>query len=118
VDKALSTLNSKVILILGGKDKGGDFAEIATRYKKTIKKAYLIGEATARISGEIDKIVDTQTAHDMNEAVTQAYKDAAPGDVVLLSPGCASFDMYTSYAHRGEVFRECVHGILKNKSAR
>ena len=73
LDKALSTLTSKVILILGGKDKGGDFSEIAQRYKNTIKKAYLIGEATARIEGEIADIVDTGTAQDMLEAVTQAY---------------------------------------------
>jgi len=118
LDKALSTLTSKVILILGGKDKGGDFSDIASRYKDTIKKAYIIGEATNRITGEIAEIVDTQAAYDMNEAVTQAYSIASPGDVVLLSPGCASFDMYNSYAHRGEVFQECVHGILKIKRAR
>ncbi|MGO9146350.1 MAG: UDP-N-acetylmuramoyl-L-alanine--D-glutamate ligase [Desulfomonilia bacterium] len=118
LDKALSTLTSKVILILGGKDKGGDFSDIASRYKDTIKKAYIIGEATNRITGEIAEIVDTQAAYDMNEAVKQAYGIASPGDVVLLSPGCASFDMYNSYAHRGEVFQECVHGILKTKRAR
>ena len=118
LDKALSTLTSKVILILGGKDKGGDFSDIARRYKATIKKAYLIGEAKARIEGEIADIVDTGTAQDMLEAVTQSYLDATPGDIVLLSPGCASFDMYNSYAHRGEVFQECVFGLLKNKSER
>ena len=118
LDKALSTLTSKVILILGGKDKGGDFSDIARRYKATIKKAYLIGEAKARIESEIADIVDTSAAQDMLEAVTQAYKFASPGDIILLSPGCASFDMFNSYAHRGEVFQECVYGLLKNKSAR
>ena len=118
LDKALSTLTSKVILILGGKDKGGDFSDIAQRYKTTIKKAYLIGEAKARIEGEIADIVDTSAAQDMFEAVTQAYLGATPGDIILLSPGCASFDMFNSYAHRGEVFQECVYGILKNTNAR
>jgi UDP-N-acetylmuramoylalanine--D-glutamate ligase len=118
LDKALSTLTSRVILILGGKDKGGDFSEIAQRYKATIKKAYLIGEAAGRIESEIADIVDTSTAQDMIEAVTQAYSSASPGDTVLLSPGCASFDMFNSYAHRGEVFQECVYGLLKNKSER
>lgn len=118
LDKALSTLTSKVILILGGKDKGGDFSEIAQRYKNTIKKAYLMGEAKTRIEGEIADIVDTGMAQDMLEAVTQAYLGATPGDIVLLSPGCASFDMFNSYAHRGEVFQECVYGLLKNKSER
>jgi UDP-N-acetylmuramoylalanine--D-glutamate ligase len=118
LDKALSTLTSKVILILGGKDKGGDFSDIARRYKATIKKAYLIGEAKARIEGEIADIVDTSAAQDMLEAVTQAYLGASRGDIILLSPGCASFDMFNSYAHRGEVFQECVYGLLKNKIAR
>jgi UDP-N-acetylmuramoylalanine--D-glutamate ligase len=54
----------------------------------------------------------------MDEAVVQAYRGASPGDVVLLSPGCASFDMYTSYAHRGEVFRECVRGISQSRRER
>jgi UDP-N-acetylmuramoylalanine--D-glutamate ligase len=118
LEKALSTLNSRVILILGGKDKGGDFSGIARRYKGNIKKAYIIGEATGRITGEISGIVETVAAHDMKEAVAQAYASAAPGDTVLLSPGCASFDMFNSYAHRGEVFQECIHSILKSKNER
>ena len=118
LEKALSTLNSRVILILGGKDKGGDFSGIARRYRGAIKKAYIIGEATGRITREISEIVDTEAAHDMKEAVAQAYASAAPGDTVLLSPGCASFDMFNSYAHRGEVFQECIHSILKSKNER
>lgn len=118
LEKALATLNSRVILILGGKDKGGDFSDIARRYKDTIKKAYVMGEATRRITEEISEIVDTEAIHDMKEAVTLAYASAAPGDVVLLSPGCASFDMFNSYAHRGEVFQECIHSILKSANAR
>jgi UDP-N-acetylmuramoylalanine--D-glutamate ligase len=118
LDKALSTMNSPVLLILGGKDKGGDFSDIARRYKDTIKKAYVMGEAAHRIASEISGIVDTEPAHDMEEAVASAYASASPGDMVLLSPGCASFDMFRSYAHRGEVFQECVHSKLKNKNVR
>jgi UDP-N-acetylmuramoylalanine--D-glutamate ligase len=118
IDKALSTLDTPVIIILGGKDKGGDFGDIAQRYRKTIKKAYVIGEAAGRITREISGIVETGPARNMDEAVRLAYEGASPGDTVLLSPGCSSFDMYKSYAHRGEVFRECVYSILKNKPAR
>ncbi|MCU0575259.1 MAG: UDP-N-acetylmuramoyl-L-alanine--D-glutamate ligase [Desulfobacterota bacterium] len=118
LDKALSTLSSKVIIILGGKDKGGDFSDIAKRYRGAIRKAYVIGEATGRITGEIAGIVDCGAARDMEEAVHLAYGSASPGDVVLLSPGCASFDMFNSYAHRGEVFQECVRGLLKTEHAR
>lgn len=114
LDKALSTLTSRVLLILGGKDKGGDFSDIARRYRQTIRKAYVIGEAASRISGEISGIVPCEPARDMSEAVNLAYGSAEPGDVVLLSPGCASFDMFNSYAHRGEVFQECVRGILQS----
>ena len=118
LDKALATLSSKVLLILGGKDKGGDFSDIARRHHRTIRKAYVIGEAAGRISGEISGIVACENARDMNEAVNLAYASAEPGDVVLLSPGCASFDMFNSYAHRGKVFQECVRGILQNRPAR
>lgn len=117
LDKALSTLTSRVFLILGGKDKGGDFTDIAHRYRTTIKKAYVIGEAAGRISGEISGIVACEAARDMNEAVHMAFANAEPGDVVLLSPGCASFDMFNSYAHRGEVFQECVRSLVPNHRA-
>jgi len=111
LDTALSGMNGPVILILGGKDKGGDFSCIVERHRDKIKKVFVIGEATARIMGEISGIVDSQKAEDMQQAVSSAFESARQGDVVLLSPGCASFDMFKSYAHRGEVFKECVHAI-------
>lgn len=111
VEKALYGSKGKAIIILGGKDKGGDFSQLAIRYKDTIKKAVIIGEATARIMTEISDIVDCETASNMTEAVSLAYACAVTGDTVLLSPGCSSFDMFESYAHRGEVFRQCVLAI-------
>jgi len=111
LDTALSGMNGPVILILGGKDKGGEFSCIVERHKSKIRKVFVIGEATARIMGEISGIVDSQKAEDMQQAVSSAFESARQGDVVLLSPGCASFDMFKSYAHRGEVFKECVHAI-------
>lgn len=111
LDTALSGMDGPVILILGGKDKGGDFSCIVERHKNKIKKVFVIGEATARIMGEVSGIVDSERASDMHKAVESAFESAQDGDVVLLSPGCASFDMFTSYAHRGEVFKECVHAI-------
>lgn len=114
VDKALYGINGGVILILGGKDKGGDFAGMISRYKSKIKKAIVLGNAAKRISREIETIVDTEPAQDMKQAVTRAYTNAASGDTVLLSPGCSSFDMYTSYAHRGDVFKTCVNRLKKS----
>ncbi len=111
VEKALAGARGKTIIILGGKDKGGDFSQIALRYRDTIKKAVIMGEATSRIMKEISGIVACETALDMQEAVSLAYAAASAGDTVLLSPGCSSFDMFESYAHRGEVFRQCVLAI-------
>lgn len=111
VEKALSGLRERVVIILGGKDKGGDFSQMASQYKNKIKKAVIIGEATQRIMSEISDYVNCVTASDMEEAVSLAYAAAVPGDIVLLSPGCASFDMYESYAHRGDIFQQCVKAI-------
>ena len=108
VDKALSGTEGKTVVILGGKDKGGDFSQLAARYKDVIKKAVIIGEATGRIVSEISDHVDCVSASDMNEAVRLAFDAAVSGDTVLLSPGCSSFDMFKSYAERGDVFVQCV----------
>lgn len=108
VEKALSGITGKTVIILGGKDKGGDFSHVAAEYRDVIKKAVIMGEATARIVSEMSGLVDCVTASDMKEAVSQAYSAADPGDTVLLSPGCSSFDMFKSYAHRGDVFIRCV----------
>jgi UDP-N-acetylmuramoylalanine--D-glutamate ligase len=118
LDKALATLTTPVVLILGGKDKGGDFSEIARRYKGNIRGVLLIGEASERILREVQGTVQCGRARDMEEAVRLAYEGARPGDTVLLSPGCASFDMFRSYAHRGEVFQECVRGIRLHTGSR
>jgi UDP-N-acetylmuramoylalanine--D-glutamate ligase len=104
-------MRGPVILILGGKDKGGDFSHIARRFSDRIRMVIAIGEAAGRIVQEVSDIVDAEYASDMEQAVKTAFKRAASGDTVLLSPGCASFDMFQSYAHRGEVFRQCVHSI-------
>ncbi len=111
VEKALSGITGKAVVILGGKDKGGDFALLAARYKDVIKKAVIIGEATGRIVSEISDLVDCVDASDMTEAVGLAFDAAVSGDTVLLSPGCSSFDMYKSYADRGDVFVQCVNAL-------
>ena len=108
VDKALKGISGKAVLILGGRDKGGDFRELVTRHRERIRLALVLGKESVRILNEITPIVPVECAHDMPEALAKASIAAHPGDTVLLSPGCSSFDMYTSYAHRGEVFTQCV----------
>ncbi|HEY9161735.1 MAG TPA: UDP-N-acetylmuramoyl-L-alanine--D-glutamate ligase [Desulfomonilia bacterium] len=115
IDTALASVDKKAVIILGGKDKGGDFGEIIARHSGKLRKAVLIGEAAARIASEIKGITDFEYAESMMDAVTKSFDSASPGDIVLLSPGCASFDMYKSYAHRGEVFTDCVKKLKTTK---
>jgi UDP-N-acetylmuramoylalanine--D-glutamate ligase len=116
IEKALSGMTSPVILILGGKDKGGDFGLTISPFISKIRKSVLIGEASERIAKDISGKVKVERARDMAHAVEIAFKSAKPGDTVLLSPGCSSFDMFDSYVHRGEVFKQCVKGLMKNKN--
>jgi UDP-N-acetylmuramoylalanine--D-glutamate ligase len=115
IDAALASVEKKAVIILGGKDKGGDFGELIAKHSGKLRKAVLIGEAAARIASEIQGIADFEYAESMMDAVSKSFDSAREGDIVLLSPGCASFDMFKSYAHRGEVFRDCVK-MLQTRS--
>ncbi|MRR13363.1 hypothetical protein EG835_13125 [bacterium] len=117
VVRALEAFEAPVLLLLGGRDKKGDFETLEPLIRRHVKEMILFGEARDRIGEKIGGIVKTVTAATMRDAVHAAYDDAAPGDVVLLSPGCASFDEFRSYAHRGDVFNETVHGLKDRKSA-
>lgn len=117
VVRALEAFEAPVILLLGGRDKNGDFETLEPLIRRRVKEMVLFGEARERIGERIGSIVKTETAATMREAVRTAYADAAPGDVVLLSPGCASFDEFRSYAHRGDVFKETVNRLEDRKTA-
>jgi len=112
VDIALKSVEGHVVLILGGKDKGGDFGELVRNHKDRIRSAILLGEAAERIAIEIQDVIRYERSDNMYQAVSMAYTMALKGDMVLLSPGCASFDMFKSYAHRGEVFVACVKALI------
>lgn len=99
----------KIILIAGGQGKNADFSSLATTVKKHVRAAVLIGEDAPKI----EKVLATATkiihAKSMPEAVSRARKEAQKNDMVLLSPACASFDMFKNYEHRGEVFIQAVN---------
>lgn len=116
VAKALEVFDSPVVLIMGGRDKGGDFKQLREPIEQHTRKLIVMGEAGDAIKSVLeDSCQDgAQTASTMEDAVRLAYLAAEPGDVVLLSPGCSSFDMFTSYAHRGEVFCKAVQHIEKS----
>ncbi|MEA3279840.1 MAG: UDP-N-acetylmuramoyl-L-alanine--D-glutamate ligase [Thermodesulfobacteriota bacterium] len=113
VARALEAFNKPVILIMGGRDKGSDFHLLEDLVRQHTKKIIVMGEAKEDIESALGHITSIRIAASMEDAVSSAYHAASPGDVVLLSPACASFDMYTSYAHRGEDFCKAVDELNK-----
>jgi len=105
---ALMAVSAPVILIAGGKDKDGDFSALNALIAVKTKAVILIGRAAAKISKEWGHLTECRYASDMEEAVNMAFAIASVGDTVLLSPGCASFDMYDNFEHRGRVFKAAV----------
>jgi UDP-N-acetylmuramoylalanine--D-glutamate ligase len=104
---AMRSFERPIVLIAGGKAKGTDFAEMGKVVSSRAKAVVLIGEAADEIAAVV-KRATVARAESMEEAVEKARAFAAPGDVVLLSPGCASFDMFRSAEHRGQLFADAV----------
>jgi len=101
----------RVHLILGGLGKGQDFTELADVAARQTARVYLIGEAVAEIATALGSRCSLEHCGTLETAVKQAATNARSGDVVLLSPACASFDQFRSYAHRGEEFARLVHAL-------
>jgi UDP-N-acetylmuramoylalanine--D-glutamate ligase len=108
---ALEGFPRPVVLIAGGRDKGGDYAPLAGAIGRVGRAAVLIGEAAAKIAVALREVVPVKPAGDMDAAVATAARLARPGDAVVLSPACSSFDMFRDYAHRAEVFRAAVRKL-------
>lgn len=106
-----SAIKGKIILIAGGVGKNADFSTLLPAIKKYSRHVVLIGEAAKDIAKIIANHIDFSYAKDMEEAVSISAQKAQPSDSVLLSPACASFDMFKNYEHRGEVFMEHVHHL-------
>jgi UDP-N-acetylmuramoylalanine--D-glutamate ligase len=111
VAKALEAFSDPVVLIMGGRNKGCRFGGLAEIVKAHAKALLVIGESAPEIMDDLGKVVPSRVCNDMKDAVSQAADLASPGDVVLLSPGCASFDMFESYADRGDAFCRAVTAI-------
>jgi UDP-N-acetylmuramoylalanine--D-glutamate ligase len=110
---ALDGFPRKVVLIAGGRDKGGDYAPLAQAMARVGRAAVLIGEAADKLESAFRGVVPVARAATLEDAVTKAARLAAPGDAVVLSPACSSFDMFRDYAHRAQVFREAVERIAR-----
>jgi UDP-N-acetylmuramoylalanine--D-glutamate ligase len=107
----------KVILILGGKGKQAPYAPLEPLIKELVRKMILIGEDAGAIERELKSAAPFEHAKSMHDAVDLAFKGAEPGDVVLLAPACASFDMFESFEHRGRVFKEEVSRLAESSNA-
>ena len=114
---ALEGLGRKVVLIAGGEGKGQDFAPLKPAVMRHARAVVLIGRDAPLIAAALDDCgVPLLHIKNMNDAVRQAARFAQSGDAVLLSPACASFDMFRSYAHRAEMFVEAVHELIKESA--
>ena len=108
VIRSLESFQEPVILIAGGRDKDGDFIKLRSLVKNRVKALVLIGEAKDKIRKALGDVRNTFMADDLKTAVAQARKMASSGDAVLLSPACASFDMFRDFEDRGRQFKKAV----------
>jgi UDP-N-acetylmuramoylalanine--D-glutamate ligase len=108
--KALESFPGRIHLILGGKDKGSDYAVLNPLLAERVKRVYTIGAAAPKIESQI-KGVSVTGSGTLDNAVRQASQFATAGDIVLLAPACASFDQFVSYEHRGRVFKDLVRQL-------
>lgn len=109
--KALESIEQPIWLIAGGRDKGGDFSRLAQAVGRRVKRVILIGEAAPLLRRAWEGVATMTDAVSLQEAVDCAAQGAASGDVVLLSPACASFDMFADYQDRGRQFKALVHAL-------
>ncbi len=111
VIKSLESFSRPVILIAGGRDKAGDFTLLRKLIKEKVKNLILIGEAKEKIKKAVGDITDARYAGSLKDAVKMARGSSKKGDVVLLSPACASFDMFMDFEDRGRQFKKIVRGL-------
>lgn len=111
LEACINSLDRPLVLIAGGKDKQLDYRPLRSSLNGRVSKMVLIGEIAQQLKETFGDLVPCQVAKDMDDAVGIAAEVSVPGDAVVLSPGTSSFDMFTSYAHRGEVFRAAVHAL-------
>ena len=106
--KSIESFSEPLILIAGGRDKAGDFSELRKPVSRKVKALVLIGEASDKIRAALGDVTRTIAAKDLGDAVEAARATAQAGDVVLLSPACASFDMFRDFEDRGRQFKRIV----------
>jgi len=109
---ALKSFSKPIYLILGGKDKGNNYDDIRDLVKEHVKKIFAIGVSAQKVEDYFGSFIPTEKKESMEACVVAANKEAETGSVLLLSPACASFDMFNNFEHRGEVFKEAVKKLI------
>jgi UDP-N-acetylmuramoylalanine--D-glutamate ligase len=109
--KALDAFPGRILIILGGKDKGSDYTALQISLREKAILALLIGAASGKIEAQITGSVAIERAETLQRAVEIASQTAQPGDIVLLAPACASFDQFQNYEQRGQVFKQLVNDL-------
>jgi UDP-N-acetylmuramoylalanine--D-glutamate ligase len=108
---ALQSYTAPLIVLMGGRDKGNDYSRLVDPVHAHVKAIIAIGESAAKVRQAFAAFVPVDEASTMSDAVRHAAARAVQGDIVLLSPACASFDWFTDYEHRGRVFKEIVRQL-------
>jgi UDP-N-acetylmuramoylalanine--D-glutamate ligase len=114
--KAIDAFPGRLLIILGGKDKGSDYSLLRPSLEKKARMALLIGSAADKIESQLGRVVPVERAGTINGAIAIAARIAQPGDTVLLAPACASFDQFENYEHRGRVFKQLVRGLAEKQA--
>ncbi|MHC1739053.1 MAG: UDP-N-acetylmuramoyl-L-alanine--D-glutamate ligase [Ignavibacteriaceae bacterium] len=110
---ALKSFTEPIYLILGGLDKGNDYNQIKDLIIDRVKKIYAIGSSADKVYDFFNEIIPVEKKESLQDCINSTYIEAKAGEVLLLSPACASFDMFDSYEHRGKVFKEGVRSLKR-----
>lgn len=108
---ALQAYREPIVLLMGGRDKGNDYSRLTQLVQKNVRAVVAIGESADKVEQAFRRVTAVMRASSMNEAVAAARSLARRGDIVLLSPACASFDWFRNFEHRGQVFKQLVNAL-------
>jgi len=111
---ALEHIDQPIVMICGGRDKNMNYSVLANTVKKKVRRMFVIGEAKQKIKKSFGSVIDVEECPNLKSAVKKAKDFASSGDCVLLSPMCASFDMFEDFQARGKIFKEIVHKLETN----
>ncbi len=111
VKSALTSFDEPIRVIMGGSDKGEDFSVLTPLLQQRARKVYVTGGTMSQMRAAWEGKLELACVEDFEQCVRAAFADAVPGDIIVLSPACASFDHFRNYEHRGETFKEIVHQI-------